>query len=342
MNPSTDDRSPSTVLRSGRRGGGGLCACPAKRMAHHRRRGAGLRGGVRRSTWARHAISVSSATAGLHLALEAAGVSAGGPRDHDALHLHELSRGHPLSRRGPALRGRPARRPAISTLRRSPGPCGRSRDDIRAILPVHIGGHPCAMTEISEIGERATCRWWKTPHTPFPPARRPRAGHLGQSAASTASTRRRRSPPAKAGWSSPTTTARTPDLGHAAARHRSGSVGPLHVLRALVAVRGGRGRVTSTTCPIFSRDRRVYSSEGERFLGQTPRDRVATWICSVIGLPRPAGREQRKLVAPLRSDSPRTLSIGRDEFIELLAERGRRHERSLHPPARHAVLPRPL
>ncbi|MFW6288913.1 MAG: DegT/DnrJ/EryC1/StrS family aminotransferase [Spirochaetota bacterium] len=107
---------------------------------------------------ARHAISVNSATAGLHLALEAAGVTRGGrviTTPYTFTSSAEVIRylgADPLfvDVRPDDFNIDPA---GIEAALARDG--GQTRSRIQAILPVHIGGHPCAMTEIGAIAERA-------------------------------------------------------------------------------------------------------------------------------------------------------------------------------------------
>ena len=104
---------------------------------------------------ARHAISVSSATAGLHLALEAAGVRPGS---------RVITTPYTFTSTAEVIRYLGAD-PLFVDVREDdlnidPAEIGRALeregiDAVSAILPVHLGGHPCAMEAIRELaGDR--------------------------------------------------------------------------------------------------------------------------------------------------------------------------------------------
>jgi dTDP-4-amino-4,6-dideoxygalactose transaminase len=98
----------------------------------------------------RHAVAVSSCTAGLHLALKAAGVGAGdevitSPYTFTASAAAILHAG-----------ARPVLADVeIDTANLDPAAAAAAvTSRTRAILPVHIAGHPCAMDEIGDLARR--------------------------------------------------------------------------------------------------------------------------------------------------------------------------------------------
>jgi len=101
---------------------------------------------------ARHAISVNSATAGLHLALEAAGVTAGG---------RVITTPYTFTSSAEVIRYLGADpvfvdvRPEDCNIDPAGVEAALAEHEVQAILPVHIGGHPCAMAEIGAIAARA-------------------------------------------------------------------------------------------------------------------------------------------------------------------------------------------
>ena len=105
------------------------------------------------ATGAKHAVAVNSATSGLHLALEALGVRSGGrvvTTPYTFTSSAEVVRylgADPVfvDIRADDLNIDPTG--VASALDREP--------DVQAILPVHIGGHPCAMDEIRALGAGA-------------------------------------------------------------------------------------------------------------------------------------------------------------------------------------------
>ncbi|MFZ0967700.1 MAG: DegT/DnrJ/EryC1/StrS aminotransferase family protein, partial [Candidatus Acidiferrales bacterium] len=99
---------------------------------------------------AQHAVAVSSGTAALHLALEAAGI---GPGDEVLVPTTTFT----ATAQAVAHTGA---RPVFcdidsATLNMDPGDVRRRiTAATRAILPVHLGGNPCEMTEILEIARQ--------------------------------------------------------------------------------------------------------------------------------------------------------------------------------------------
>jgi dTDP-4-amino-4,6-dideoxygalactose transaminase len=105
--------------------------------------GAALGGGL-------HAIAVNSATAGLHLALEAIGVSAG---DEVITTTHTFTATAEVAR----YLGADVRLVDIDPRTYCIDPAGVDRaitPRTKAILPVHYAGKPCAMSELTNIAER--------------------------------------------------------------------------------------------------------------------------------------------------------------------------------------------
>jgi dTDP-4-amino-4,6-dideoxygalactose transaminase len=105
--------------------------------------GAALGGGL-------HAIAVNSATAGLHLALEAIGVSAG---DEVITTTHTFTATAEVAR----YLGADVRLVDIDPRTYCIDPAGVDRaitGQTKAILPVHYAGKPCAMSELTNIAER--------------------------------------------------------------------------------------------------------------------------------------------------------------------------------------------
>lgn len=153
MNPSTDDRIPFhrpslgheeeqaalRVLRSGWLTTAGEARAFEEEFAA--------------VTEARHAISVSSATAGLHLALEAVGVR---PDDRVVTTPYTFTSSAEVIR---YLGADPLfvdiREEDLNIDPEAVARAVRSRNDIRAILPVHIGGHPCALDDLRTTAREA-------------------------------------------------------------------------------------------------------------------------------------------------------------------------------------------
>lgn len=186
MNPSTDDRIPFhrpslgheeeqaalRVLRSGWLTTAGEARAFEEEFAA--------------VTEARHAISVSSATAGLHLALEAVGVR---PDDRVVTTPYTFTSSAEVIRYlgadplfvdvreddlniDPTLVARAIETAGRARAGRSPADAGGS---VRAILPVHIGGHPCAIEQLCEIGETAAVAVVEDAAHAFPAERSGRA-----------------------------------------------------------------------------------------------------------------------------------------------------------------------
>lgn len=98
---------------------------------------------------AKHAVAVNSATAGLHLALEALGVSAGGK---------VITTPYTFTSTAEVVRYLGAD-PVFVDIRAGDlniDPAGvaaalERESNVKAILPVHIGGHPCAMEDLCAL-----------------------------------------------------------------------------------------------------------------------------------------------------------------------------------------------
>ena len=105
-----------------------------------------------RAVGTRHALAVSSCTAGLHLALEALGV---GPGDKVITTPYTFTASAEVIR---YLGADPYFVDVRATdLNIDPNAVGRaleSVDGVKAILPVHVGGHPCAMETLGELATR--------------------------------------------------------------------------------------------------------------------------------------------------------------------------------------------
>lgn len=120
------------------------------------------------------AMAVNSATAGLHLALEAIGI---GPGDEVIVPSLTFTATAEVVR---YLGGDPILVDVdANTLNIAPD---RIRAAItpktRAIIPVHYAGLPCDMTAILEILHSMVCALWKMPLTPFrPPIAAARSEH---------------------------------------------------------------------------------------------------------------------------------------------------------------------
>ncbi len=123
-----------------------------------------------------HALAVSSATAGLHLALEAVGV---GPGDLVAMSPYTFAAtaevvrylgAHPLFvdieedgfnidperlEAAIAAAGDAGERSAAGRGAGSNRPAGPPAGPVRAVVPVHVAGRPCDMARIGEIAARA-------------------------------------------------------------------------------------------------------------------------------------------------------------------------------------------
>ena len=100
-----------------------------------------------------HAISVNSATSGLHLALEAVGVRPGG---------QVITTPYTFTATAEVIRYLGADPVFVDVgpedLNIDPAGIERALErarDVQAILPVHIGGHPCEMGRINEIAASA-------------------------------------------------------------------------------------------------------------------------------------------------------------------------------------------
>jgi dTDP-4-amino-4,6-dideoxygalactose transaminase len=97
-----------------------------------------------------HAVAVSSCTAGMHLALEAAGIGAGDEVLVPTTTFTATAEAVTYLGAKPVLVDVDAR-----TLTMDPADAVRRiTSRTRAIIPVHFAGHPCEMTPIREIAEK--------------------------------------------------------------------------------------------------------------------------------------------------------------------------------------------
>ncbi len=98
----------------------------------------------------RHAVAVSSCTAGLHLSLKTAGVGAGD---------EVITTPYTFTASAAAILHAGAR-PVLADVERDTANLDPAAAEAavtsrtRAILPVHIAGHPCAMDEIGDLARR--------------------------------------------------------------------------------------------------------------------------------------------------------------------------------------------
>ena len=106
-----------------------------------------------RAVGSRHAISVNSATSGLHLALEAAGVQRG---------ARVITTPYTFTATAEVIRylGADPLFVDISPDDLNIDPAGieaamAAQETVQAIVPVHLGGHPCAMERICDIARSA-------------------------------------------------------------------------------------------------------------------------------------------------------------------------------------------
>jgi dTDP-4-amino-4,6-dideoxygalactose transaminase len=132
------------VLRSGWLTTGPVCAQFEQAFAAH------LGGGV-------EALAVSSCTSALHLALEAVGV---GPGDRVVVPSYTFTAtaevvrylgAHPLLVDVDARTGNLTAEGVEQAVDDLPGPV---RDTVRAVVPVHFAGLPCAMEQLCALAER--------------------------------------------------------------------------------------------------------------------------------------------------------------------------------------------
>ena len=145
-------------------------------------------------------LAVNSATAGLHLALEALGI---GPGDEVITTTHTFTATAEVVRYLGADVRAGRHRPGDAVHRPERGRGGGRRRRRKAIMPVHYGGRAADMPAIlRHRPPRTAWRWSRTPRTR---CRRPAAAGWSARSAPTprcsASTPTRPSPPAKAAWS---------------------------------------------------------------------------------------------------------------------------------------------
>ena len=106
---------------------------------------------------ATHGVGVSSGTAGLHLCVLAAGIGEGDVVAHHAVQLRRFGQLRPLRARPAGLRRRRSRnahhRPERARERARAASTARG-ERVKAILPVHVFGHPADMDPIRDVAAR--------------------------------------------------------------------------------------------------------------------------------------------------------------------------------------------